>query len=77
MVDNAWIGYTDKASEGTWKWVDTYKQVEDTGYTNWKGGMPNSDEDCVIMDKDGAWHSHSCEQKQYPFFCGFSKLFFI
>ena len=40
MVDNAWIGYSDKDVEGTWKWIDTGKQEEVNMYSNWKDGEP-------------------------------------
>lgn len=33
-----WVGYSDRDSEGTWKWVDGTSG----GVTNWYGGEPNN-----------------------------------
>jgi len=50
----AWIGLTDAAEEGVYRWVDG------TGarYTNWAPGEPNNagDEHFVEMYPDGRWN---------------------
>lgn len=36
--ENAYFGYSDKSSEGNWKWVNGTS----TAYTNWHSGEPNN-----------------------------------
>ena len=73
MVDNAWFGYSDQTTEGTWKWVNTGRSDFSSSYTNWKSGEPDDSGDCALMNKDGVWEDQHCTQKKYPFLCGFSK----
>ena len=42
--NTAYFGYSDADSEGTWKWVNN----EDSTYTNWASGEPNSERDNEI-----------------------------
>ncbi|XP_032906729.1 CD209 antigen-like protein C [Amblyraja radiata] len=55
-----WIGLTDKASEGDWRWVDgtDYKSFAKF----WNKGEPNNenDEDCVEMYIGGNWNDLPC-----------------
>ena len=77
MIDNAWIGYTDKTTEGAWLWVDTGRDEPRNLYKNWKTGEPDNNggnSDCAYMDADGAWNDESCDQVRNAFFCGFSKF---
>ncbi|KAL7841283.1 hypothetical protein SRHO_G00249740 [Serrasalmus rhombeus] len=61
----AWIGLTDQASEGVWKWVDDSALT--TGY--WLKGEPNDfnkNEDCAVSGFDESpsnWADFSCENK--------------
>ncbi len=43
-----WIGLADFANEGIWIWQHSY---QDTNYTFWASGEPNSDgnEDCGLL----------------------------
>ena len=61
---NYWIGLSDFAHEGTWRWQESHKEPT---YTNWVSGQPNiyhGDEDCVEkaynMDGSGKWNDHQC-----------------
>ncbi len=52
-----WIGFTDRTSEGTFKWVTS----EPVGYTNWNGGEPNNyqgNEDWAVINwgPNGTWN---------------------
>ena len=47
-IKNAYFGFTDRETEGTWKWVNG----EEPSYTNWASGEPNaesSDEDYAMF----------------------------
>ncbi|KAL1006844.1 hypothetical protein UPYG_G00077940 [Umbra pygmaea] len=51
-----WIGM-HKSQDGDWMWVDN--SVVD--YTNWKKGMPKSEDPCVEIHSDsGLWSTNSC-----------------
>ena len=62
--DILWIGYTDRAEEGNWQWVDG----SDVTYENWAPGEPNNfisdqilfGEDYGVMDSfKGGWNDLS------------------
>jgi hypothetical protein len=76
----AWIGATDSASEGVWRWTDNNDQfwqgnasghsVDDL-YSNWRAGQPNNngDEDCAeITSSDYEWYDFSCSNL-YSYIC--------
>ena len=78
MIDSAWIGYSDKKSEGAWEWVYSGNGATST-YTNWNAGEPNNQggsEDCATMMKEGVWDDMPCEETRNAFFCGFGKNFY-
>jgi hypothetical protein len=55
-LDEAWLGGTDEAEEGKWRWIDG----RPFAYTNWFPGQPNNKkggENYLIMmaNRDGQW----------------------
>jgi hypothetical protein len=51
---SGWIGFTDEAVEGQWRWVTN----EAVTYTNWNGGEPNNagNEDYAQFVNGGKWN---------------------
>lgn len=49
-----WLGATDEASEGTWRWVTG----ESFSYSKWAGGQPDNtgNEDYLQLYLDGKWN---------------------
>ena len=58
LSSEQWIGYTDKANEGTWLWANG----DPATYTNWDRGEPNDSggEDCAIIFAWGTWNDLPC-----------------
>ena len=66
--NRVWIGGTDAASEGTWKWSSTGTPLS---YTNWNSKEPNDwggNEDCVEVNSSGKWNDCNCA-KRFKFVC--------
>ena len=62
-----WIGLTDMALEGTWRWAETHKTPE---YQNWAGDAPNGGtiENCAckILHTNavlGQWEDTHCDRE--------------
>ena len=56
-----WIGYEDRAMEGTFEWTDG----SPLGYTNWRPNEPNDfngNEDCTEFRRDGGWNDNNCDR---------------
>jgi hypothetical protein len=66
-VSSAWLGLSDIAEEGSWRWADGSA----LGYARWGAGEPNDSagiEDCAELRPDGAWNDLDCAQVR-PFVC--------
>ncbi|CAG2219741.1 unnamed protein product [Mytilus edulis] len=69
-TQNIWIGATDKAKEGDWRWIDG-SQVTYGNFANGQGNNHNtrrfifsdgSNEDCALIRRSdgGLWHDYPC-----------------
>ncbi|CAL8386458.1 unnamed protein product [Gadus morhua 'NCC'] len=61
---NNWLGATDEASEGLWRWVDGTVLTADNPY--WSGGKPDGGKDKNCLKRIGEetnfkWTDESCE----------------
>ena len=74
-----WLGITNSASEGSWRYASNNKTVD---FTNWWYGRPNpsqpdgSSKNCAIMKgydtlDRGYWFDYPCYSKHY-FICEFT-----
>jgi Lectin C-type domain. len=62
LLGQGWLGASDAATEGTWKWVTGPENGTGLTYTNWNSGEPNNsggDEDCGQFLLDGKWNDLS------------------
>ncbi len=62
VATRSWIGMSDIAREGVWRWIDGTPVAE--GYANWAMGEPNNyntGEDCgEIRNFTGVWNDQGC-----------------
>ncbi len=58
--NTAWIGASDAAVEGVWRWMNGPENGQVLAYTNWAGGEPNNccggENETVINWGLGAWN---------------------
>ena len=58
-----WIGLTDFAQEGTWRWQESHQIPS---YTNWHENEPNHDGDCAVKilanGWAGKWGDYYCDR---------------
>ena len=61
LAGQGWIGASDEASEGTWKWVTGPEAGNSLSYDNWASGEPNdagSNEDFAHFLESGEWNDY-------------------
>jgi len=65
--DDAWLGGSDEAAEGTWKWEDGDVFWDDPTavlYEDWAGGEPSNSaaiEHCLMLNgPSNWWNDHDC-----------------
>eukprot|EP00091_Calanus_sinicus_P007065 TRINITY_DN1794_c0_g1_i6.p1 TRINITY_DN1794_c0_g1~~TRINITY_DN1794_c0_g1_i6.p1 ORF type:complete len:149 (-),score=9.90 TRINITY_DN1794_c0_g1_i6:9-455(-) len=66
-----WIGLTDEAQEGTWRWAESHQTPT---WTNWSSGNPDNghgNEDCVYMwsKTEHKWNDDGCNDRQAHGLC--------
>jgi len=80
LVEHAYVGGTDRAVEGDFRWAKTDAQYWDNGpsgssfpgtYTNWEAGQPSDglfgSQDCMVKDPpigDGQWETRKCTDRE-------------
>ena len=62
-----WIGLSDAASEGTWRWMESHKNAN---YTNWWPSQPtgNTDNNCVFKSSLPSylgWADYPCLRTEW------------
>ena len=74
-MSEAWIGFSDLTTEGTFEWTIPQKHGTSKKYKNWKQGEPNNFngiEDCGALASIGIWNDIPCTWKK-AYICEFSK----
>ena len=61
-ASRVWIGYSDRATANTWRWVTSETGIDD----GWDegNGEPSGTGDCAAMDEDGEWRDEICAGAQ-------------
>ena len=61
-----WIGLSDAASEGSWRWMESHQRAN---YTNWHPGEPQggTSQACVFKSLSPyGWYDATCTATQWP-----------
>lgn len=61
---SAWLGASDAAAEGTWRWATGPEAGRSLNYRNWAPGEPNNagEEDYLTMNLAGQWQDLNKEE---------------
>ncbi|XP_051240086.1 CD209 antigen-like protein E isoform X2 [Dicentrarchus labrax] len=63
-----WIGLTDSATEGWWKWVDGTPLTTSYWAQSEPNGVPIRDEDCAeikMYHLENSWNDESCDHQRF------------
>ena len=69
MIDvGYWMGLTDEAVEGEWRWVDTNDKMT---FSGWGQGQPDGNEDCAEFWKgvNYKWNDSTCSWENRKAIC--------
>ena len=68
-TSDLWIGYTDAAFEGQWRWV-SQRGLQKKRYTNWDRGQPDNhrNQDCALIwgwYETAKWDDRECSARKW------------
>ena len=62
LLGQYWVGGSDRAEEGVWRWESTKTPISST-VKDWNPGEPSNDGgdgDCLLINYGGYWNDGPC-----------------